>query len=152
MFSRSSHAWHASEFRSFSRLNNIPLYVGWWDFKLSVTLYALEPHLGNMFCRRIRDAGDPHGGTHFPLGMPHLSYVFSTPPCLSSSSFTSLSFFLSFSFFLSSLFLSLSLSRHPSLLPFLPILLSFTGGMGRGPENFSFVLEAHQCTSKDVWK
>ena len=151
MFSRSSHAWHASEFRSFSRLNNIPLYVGWWDFKLSVTLYALEPHLGNMFCRRIRDAGDPHGGTHFPLGMPHLSYVF-FPPLVSLPLLSPL--FLSFSLFLSFFLLSsfLSLSRHPSLLPFLPILLSFTGGMGRGPENFSFVLEAHQCTLKDVWK
>ena len=152
MFSRSSRVWHASESPSFSRLNNIPLYVGWWGFKLWVTLHAFEPHLENMSCHRIRDAGGPRGASHFPLGVSHLSYVFFSPSHLSSSSFTSafasFSFFLSLSFFLSSLFLSLSLSLHSSLLSFLPIL-SFTSGMGRGPENFPFFLEA---ASKDVWK
>ena len=123
MFSRSSHAWHASEFPSFSGLNNIPLYVGWWDFKLSVTLYAFEPHLGNMFCCRIRDAGDPHGGT---LSTWHVtSFLCFLSPPLSLFLFFHLSFILSLFFFLSFFSLPFSLSLPPSFPSFLPSNPSF---------------------------
>ena len=144
MFSRSSRVWHASEFPSFSRLNNIPLYVGWWGFKLSVMLHAFEPHLENMSCHRIRDARGPSGVHTFHLAChTFLTCSFSPPVSLPLLSPLLLPLFLSFSLYLSFFLLSSFLSPSPSILPFFPSFQSFLSQVGWGVDlNISLLLRS----------